>query len=612
MTGYTYSSDFPIHNPYDGIYNGGVDAFVTRLCAGEDIGFRPNPNGWKFNNSPGNMWPYGWWPWNPWDERCTCGINLLARCFPTWELLTGVFGSGQTEFPDGRRRPAAEERWKSLKNCWGGSCFGFAVSSFLFFDGYRDVGTAFPGYSNLYSIPINEDSRWIVNTYFFYQFGEETQQHRNSQWNTVTPSQTLQVCRDMLNSSTRNDRVLSFWNTGKGGGGHTVNPYRCEQDQSDPNTWYIYIYDNNFPNDDTKRIEVNTNTNTWSYSVWPTWGGSKWLLLELPASDFTTNPTLPKSIPPRERWTTGSVQSTINAQSYLEFYNSDADTVLLSSSLGMIGFIDDSLHSTLSDGMPIIPTTGEETQPFGYYLPSAVWSCQFAGLRDSTSKLALFTDSTVFKYSRSGADSSQHENIRYGDNKSSMLIRNPDDSSRSYNFDAICVTVDSEIYYSVKDISIGHEDSATYSVRTGSALQIDNYGATKTCDLRVEIADLSRDTVFFKKGITLDSNTSQLILPDWRMHGDSLMVLVDRGMVGIFSDTAFIENEGEYIRGDANRDKKITVGDVVYLVNYLFKHGPAPIGGLWVGDANCDGKVNIADIVYLVAYLFKQGPQPCL
>jgi len=61
--------------------------------------------------------------------------------------------------------------------------------------------------------------------------------------------------------------------------------------------------------------------------------------------------------------------------------------------------------------------------------------------------------------------------------------------------------------------------------------------------------------------------------------------------------------------GDANADGKITVSDVVYLVNYLFKGGPIP-KPYEAGEANCDGKVTISDVVYLVNYLFKGGPVP--
>jgi len=64
-------------------------------------------------------------------------------------------------------------------------------------------------------------------------------------------------------------------------------------------------------------------------------------------------------------------------------------------------------------------------------------------------------------------------------------------------------------------------------------------------------------------------------------------------------------------RGDANGDKQITVSDVVYLINYLFKGGPPPVPEQMVGDVNCDGKVTVSDVVYLINYLFKGGPPPC-
>ena len=63
------------------------------------------------------------------------------------------------------------------------------------------------------------------------------------------------------------------------------------------------------------------------------------------------------------------------------------------------------------------------------------------------------------------------------------------------------------------------------------------------------------------------------------------------------------------IRGDANRDDIINVGDVVYLVTYLYRGGPAP-DPICVGDANSDDIVNVGDVVYLVTYLYRGGPPP--
>ena len=62
--------------------------------------------------------------------------------------------------------------------------------------------------------------------------------------------------------------------------------------------------------------------------------------------------------------------------------------------------------------------------------------------------------------------------------------------------------------------------------------------------------------------------------------------------------------------GDVNGDYAVNVGDAVYVINYIFKGGPAPTP-LAAGDANCDQAVNIGDAVYIVNYIFKGGPAPC-
>ena len=61
--------------------------------------------------------------------------------------------------------------------------------------------------------------------------------------------------------------------------------------------------------------------------------------------------------------------------------------------------------------------------------------------------------------------------------------------------------------------------------------------------------------------------------------------------------------------GDANGDGAVDIGDVVFLINYLYRDGTAP--NPWgAGDVNCDGVVDIGDVVYLINYLFRNGPSP--
>ncbi len=62
--------------------------------------------------------------------------------------------------------------------------------------------------------------------------------------------------------------------------------------------------------------------------------------------------------------------------------------------------------------------------------------------------------------------------------------------------------------------------------------------------------------------------------------------------------------------GDANQDAVIDVGDLVYIINYLYKSGPAP-NPLELGDVNLDTIVDVGDVIYLVNYLYKSGSAPC-
>jgi len=75
---------------------------------------------------------------------------------------------------------------------------------------------------------------------------------------------------------------------------------------------------------------------------------------------------------------------------------------------------------------------------------------------------------------------------------------------------------------------------------------------------------------------------------------------------GLWQDTITVRI---HLIGDANNDNAINVGDAVYLINHIFKSGPAPAA--WkTGDANCDGLVNVGDAVRLINHVFKGGPSP--
>jgi hypothetical protein len=64
-----------------------------------------------------------------------------------------------------------------------------------------------------------------------------------------------------------------------------------------------------------------------------------------------------------------------------------------------------------------------------------------------------------------------------------------------------------------------------------------------------------------------------------------------------------------FVRGDCNDDGIIDIGDAIYLINYLYKSGPAP-DPQQAGDVNCDAGCELADVVFLLNFLYKSGPPP--
>jgi hypothetical protein len=95
---------------------------------------------------------------------------------------------------------------------------------------------------------------------------------------------------------------------------------------------------------------------------------------------------------------------------------------------------------------------------------------------------------------------------------------------------------------------------------------------------------------------------------------DSIIVRWPSGIVQTLTNVNVdnhiqLVEQGTIVCGDANSDGQANVGDAVYLINFVFKGGPAP-NPLCKGDANDDDGTNVGDAVYLINFVFKGGPAP--
>jgi len=93
------------------------------------------------------------------------------------------------------------------------------------------------------------------------------------------------------------------------------------------------------------------------------------------------------------------------------------------------------------------------------------------------------------------------------------------------------------------------------------------------------------------------------------VRADSLRFEMFRSDGSIGDSVTYPALQKMFICGDANSNGAVRLGDVIYVINYLFRGGPAPEPS-WVGDANCDWFIDLADVVALLNYLFEGGALP--
>jgi hypothetical protein len=65
----------------------------------------------------------------------------------------------------------------------------------------------------------------------------------------------------------------------------------------------------------------------------------------------------------------------------------------------------------------------------------------------------------------------------------------------------------------------------------------------------------------------------------------------------------------DFVCGDANTDGKINLMDVSFIINYLYRGGPAP-DPISLADVDHSEKIDLLDVSYIVNYLYREGPAP--
>ncbi len=213
-----------------------------------DNGFRPAPDGFSFPN-------YG--------NEGQAGLDA--------EQLERIYGPGVCLNGKGGRcvlTPLARVMLQSLnQGSAEGHCFGFATLSELIYKGYlprfgySEVGAFGPGAANPFELNIEGNTllqRSISRAFDFQDLA-------SIQENTVVAPPRV-ILHDLVHGALdpKNPEIwtLEIFQYGMKNG-HAITPYAVER--VGPGEFDVLVYDNNFPGNAERRLQINTNTDTWSY-----------------------------------------------------------------------------------------------------------------------------------------------------------------------------------------------------------------------------------------------------------------------------------------------------------------------------------------------------------
>lgn len=519
---------------------------LTRTLPGGSLQvFDPSRHGWQFPNNSNPMWPNTWWQQFNYitgtdphtgdtypEEFTEPPVNALPWHFPDWPLFVDVFTTDQAYWSTFAPiyKDAAIEKWRTSKRNWGGSCYGFAISSLLAFDYKTEFLQRYPTITqadSIFFLAMTDDIRKAINGNYVTQYGQAVLDN-DVIGKPKSPRALLQEAKTLFLDESQDGRAVTMFNVG-GSGAHTMLPYRLKRDRTQANLWRLFVYDSNNPNNGNVFILIDSTANTWADGTGLGWGpASNRCYLEPSSGLFLSPPDL-------------ELPNTMMENAFLQAYTgSDMEVAIYSGAGGEIGYQDSVAFNTLSDGIAIIPKTGGFHPPIGYYLPAGSYRAELSEFSDSLASFSMLTDSLIYRYSRSDADFSQQDFLSLD---GGLGIGNPDATVKTIELAAIARFDSSERMMTVSGLETAGQDSLHFSVVAGSEVKLANAGIAKQYGLRLSQSDAAGEMVFNHQNIDLPADAAHQVVPVWDDLSQPATIYIDFGNDGTIDDSVTVQNQ---------------------------------------------------------------------
>lgn len=578
---------------------------------------RPTTN-YHSNGSDFAMAPCDAWGFDNNDDFCKPNCSG----FPSWDLFIATFST------QSQNSPFAVIAWRSLQSHFAfgyeGACYGMAYTAQLIKDQYLRLNSSgwtsesCPGNIHYNDIENSSTGRDYLNRYQLYQYGEKQLQHTTDAMDRAK-SVGLKSVVDDLYDIYASGSSASLGLTWKGGllgqqtFGHIVTPLSIKEDPEQLSKFKIAVYDNGGHNMTSLEIVIDTASNTWTYNWVTPWTTSE-LWVEAPTSMQTVPPTYPSLIPTRLNKRYNMATNRQSDSELVVLYAPQNADLLVRDGIDSLGCLNGSCISHFQGGSYVYPVSdsGFIAPPIYAFINRSI-NISFWPTTSDTTNIFLFRPGMGFNFGIDTVGLGTAFDLRVDSSDCVIAMSSSSLHPKKSHIDMVKVNQNNERSIEISNIYFGGADSLALKIgdfggTPDDDYRIINYGSPQTIEVKLSSANTPSAT-FDAKALSLDSvSTYTIFANNDSLYSHPITIQIDHGNNGSIDSTIILQNSG-YICGDANADTKVNVGDAVYLINYVFKSGPAP-NPLATGDTNADGKVNVGDIVYLINYVFKAGPDP--
>jgi len=523
---------------------------LTRLESNGDMTEYNNlTDPWSFdNNDSADVWPE--WYYDQFDylgfdpltnlPYDTNFIDALPEDFPGWNSFTDAFSVGKCydNIMTGIYNQKASTLWKRKRKTWRGSCFGIAASNALAFESKNDFLNNFPDFGAFAQPAFVDPSNGTVATVtelFAHQYGNPTIHNRIAENGIKTPTQTIRDIKKMFSTPHTEIRTLSMYNN-SGSGGHNILPYKLEQDKVNEKYYYIYVYDNSYPDiiDARIRVDVSSNGGKGSWEPlygWSGWGGNRKFFLEVPATYFYVNATLKKA-----------TRSYALLDSLIDISPNDGAFIRIKDRNGnTIGYDEGQLFEEISDAHALMLLDGSEAPPYRYLVPSGEYTIDISNPESETAEGYIFTKDQLFYYERKNATPEQTDRLIYN---GSLTAINPDDEDRNIKMKLILEEVNEEKVFKLQSFKLEADDSVKVESPDNNHVILSNYGSGKQYKVELDHVSSSGYKRLVQDSIPIKANTSHIFDVNWTDVEESVLTIyVDEEMNGADEDTLRFNQE---------------------------------------------------------------------